>query len=106
MRWRIGRRGVLDPQFVVVVPTVVDRRLQRAGVAFVTIGTGQLKANPDRNVGFVRFGFPILVTEVLVATVEVVFAMVHRDVVGFAIDRKLSLLDPVAETAYGTAEVT
>ena len=105
----VGRRvsggGEGHRQFVRFVETVLGNGGQRSGVTFHAVRADQREADAGVIAIVECLGVPKQVVETDVATVQMMATMVFGHLVGFPVDRKLSLSDSIGKPADGRSEM-
>ena len=105
MRRLVGRRAVFDGELVARRQRVGDRCAQGARVAFLAIAAHVREGDADVAAALERLRAPHHLVEPLVAAVQVVVAIVGREVEVAAVDREAPFRDAVAVAADDGAEV-
>ena len=100
----VRSRGVLQLQLVVIVQRVDELDVQRAGIALVTVGTGQREFNGRRVSLWQGSGLPDLFLKAVPAAVDVDLAGVRRQREFDAVDRELGSGDAIGIAAHDRAE--
>src|SRR5260370_42598584 len=88
----VGGRGIIDPQFISVGQRYDHRNLQPARGTLLAIGAGISEF--DGGAGL-WFSFPNHLIKPFEAAVQVVWAVVYRQVVGLTVKGKLGFGDAV-----------
>src|SRR5690348_14567026 len=98
----VGSCGVIDAQFIRIRKGHDHCHIELAGIAFLAVAAGVSELQGGAGL---RFGLPNNFVESLEAAVEMIRAVVYRQLISLAIQSELPLRNPVGKSPNGAAEI-
>src|SRR5918995_1880234 len=104
-RWTVGLGAIVDPEPVVVVEQIAHCGRQRPRIAFITVRADAGETHAGGALLADLLGVPDALVEPAYPAVEVVRAIVRRELIGLTVEGEAAIGDTVSVAAGDAAEV-